>query len=199
MTYNNGDVATGDFQGIKPHGQKITYKKRFDWYYGDMQNGQANGKGEIYVPQDDGTDKLVYEGEFKDNLKHGRGRETDRYEFVGDFEEGRKKQGKIIFNNGLDKFEGTWYGFEGRCAGTIIYNNAGLYRGQCRDTGSAIIPDGEGSLVTENVTTYKGTWVYGEKQGKFLVTPPNTQLVQPPPAPYEQEFNGDVLVVNQVN
>lgn len=54
---------------------------------------------------------MLYEGEFVDNLPHGEGIESgDNFRFVGRFERGARKQGKLIWKDELGSYtyEGTF-------------------------------------------------------------------------------------------
>jgi hypothetical protein len=88
----------GKLQFLNTEGVLITY-------YGEIADGKASGIGIGIVEK-----KGIYEGEWKDNLRHGKGKYTwangDVYE--GDFLEGKRSgYGRYLFVSG-EKYEGEW-------------------------------------------------------------------------------------------
>lgn len=89
-------VTNKDFYNVA----EITHMEEFlnehEFYVGDSVNGKADGYGKIYEGK---TDHLIFEGEFKNNLRHGYGivyttvDGEDIMVYEGGFENGMK-QGK---------------------------------------------------------------------------------------------------------
>ena len=71
-------------------------------YIGDFKNMKRWGKGKL------ATDKIIYEGEFYDNMIHGKGRIKflkNSVEYIGNFNKNKiDGRGVIKFKNG-DKYD----------------------------------------------------------------------------------------------
>ncbi len=75
------------------------------YYLGEVANGKANGFGYGLI-----ASRGVYEGEWRDNLRHGKGKYTWRnnHIYVGEFKEGKiEGYGIYTFDSG-EKYEGSW-------------------------------------------------------------------------------------------
>ena len=60
---------------VKKYYYDYVFKRDTLIYEGEYKNGEKNGKGKEY----DKYGKLTYEGEYKDGKKHGKGKEYDHY------------------------------------------------------------------------------------------------------------------------
>ena len=122
ITYSNGDVYTGDIEGIYRHGNgKMVFATTGDVYEGSFVDDELTGygtytyeNGDVYVGYLSGGSKegtgtytwasgARYEGAFQNGLANGLGvfvwSDGARYE--GDFRDGTKDgQGKFYFSNG---------------------------------------------------------------------------------------------------
>lgn len=86
-------------------------------YYGEVENGMANGKGMAYYPSGN-----IYMGEWKNNLRHGK---NSAYKwFTGEIYEGdykndkREGYGVYYFTNG-DYYKGEWKNDLNHGSGTL--------------------------------------------------------------------------------
>ena len=75
-------------------------------YDGDFKEGKMDGEGQCF----DQNGNLIYEGQWKNNLIHGKGiyiwNEGKRYE--GEFMHGKKHGKGKFYLNGELIYEGTW-------------------------------------------------------------------------------------------
>jgi hypothetical protein len=105
VTYESGNVYTGEFKDGKKHGKgEYTYTNG-DKYVGEFKEGKLHGQGTYTF-----ASGAKYVGEFKDDKRHGQGTYTfaDGAKYVGEYKDNKRHgQGMYInFNN--VKFEGIW-------------------------------------------------------------------------------------------
>ena len=98
----NGDTFEGRFENGLINGKGIFMNAKNCKYIGDFKNMKRWGKGKL------ATDKIIYEGEFYDNMIHGKGRIKflkNSVEYIGNFNK-NKIDGRveIKFKNG-DKYD----------------------------------------------------------------------------------------------
>ena len=74
-THGKGEFYLPDSSYLKcisdenqPSGNCILIKPNKDYYVGEMKDYQANGKGKLKEGE------TMYEGEFKNNIPHGKGK-----------------------------------------------------------------------------------------------------------------------------
>ena len=86
----------------------LLYYKIFSGNYTTIYEND-NKIGKIY---DEYKDKLIFEGEFSNGKKNGKGKEYDNYErliFEGEYKNGEKNgKGKEYYDNGKLYFEGEY-------------------------------------------------------------------------------------------
>ena len=114
-TYPNGDVYEGEFVNGLRHGPGGTYT-----YAGDSKAAPPDG-GEEGAPA---VTKEVYVGEWKDNLKHGIGKQNyiGQGEYTGYWEKGEKHgEGVMKYLNG-DIYSGQWANGNKEGQGTYIFD-----------------------------------------------------------------------------
>lgn len=133
----------GILQQGNAEGQGEVYQHGKMVYKGELSENQYHGTGKLYQ-----NDKKIYEGEFLNNQYHGTGVLYDKngiMRYSGTFEHGNKKQGVSYFENGTMQYKGS-------------YEN-GLYQG-------------EGILYasgSENVIRYQGTFFQNQYEGKGIL------------------------------
>ena len=72
--YPNGDMYVGNFENGSRSGYGVfTFSQKTCEYRGDWRNSTYNGSGRLKWVADDGIH--VYEGEFRDGMFHGKGKE----------------------------------------------------------------------------------------------------------------------------
>jgi len=98
----NGDTFEGRFENGLINGKGIFMNAKNCKYIGDFKNMKRWGKGKL------ATDKIIYEGEFYDNMIHGKGRIKflkNSVEYIGNFNKNKiDGRGIIKFKNG-DKYD----------------------------------------------------------------------------------------------
>ena len=107
----NYKIISGNYTTIYEDNKNI---KIFDKYNdelvfeGEFSNGHKNGKGKEY---DNG--RLIFEGEYINGEKKGKGKEyydNDKLKFEGEYRYGiRNGKGKEYYKNGELKFEGEYH------------------------------------------------------------------------------------------
>ncbi len=151
-------------------------------YEGAVANGRANGYGKGKL-----SNGNVYEGYWKDNNWHGKGKLSYKEGSVydGDFVDG-KQTGNCIytFSDGR-KYEGGVLDFKWHGKGTFFYKDGATYIGDWvsgKQTGNCeytfadgrkylgLILDGlwhgKGKFIYKNGDVYDGEWVKGKRHGK---------------------------------
>jgi 1-phosphatidylinositol-4-phosphate 5-kinase len=98
----NGDTFEGRFENGLINGKGIFVNKKNCKYIGDFKNMKRWGKGKLQ------TNKIIYEGDFYNNMIHGIGRIKflkNKVEYIGNFKNNKiDGKGVIKFQNG-DKYE----------------------------------------------------------------------------------------------
>ena len=181
-------LSEGIFENDQIVGDVTIHFKNGDTYSGGTQRGYREGKGRMVW----GSHRVLksYEGDFRGNLMHGKGKI--------EFRSGLVYKGPFVYNkmhgSGMIKtsfFKGKGKFEKGAPVGSfeIIYKNGDIYRGgfakfkpngrgKLERKGKKVaylgefvngIKHGEGTLKTERLK-YKGEWVRGLKDGSFVVT-----------------------------
>ncbi|HBE12529.1 MAG TPA: hypothetical protein DCY74_00020 [Clostridiales bacterium] len=177
LSYENGDVYTGDTINLIRHGKgKLTCADGMV-YEGDFVNDSITGTGKFLYANGD-----TYEGDVANSKRQGIGLYTwkesnDRYYgnfshdvragkgfytyangdvFDGTYENGIKKEGVMTWANG-DTFWGT-YENDCRLKGTMTWANGDTYTGNFQNN----LMHGQGIYVwAETGERYSGTFVNG--------------------------------------
>lgn len=122
LLYKNGTRYIGEWVDDKMYGKGRIVYENGDIYNGEWERGYYVGKGE-YISKSDGSvikyihkengdvmiyegDRLVYEGNHNNLMRHGYGRETDRDGCVyeGNWKDGVRDSGKITLPNGKSSY-----------------------------------------------------------------------------------------------
>ena len=133
---------TGATQNGVPHGKGTIVYPNGEKIAGDWADGKLNGYAKHY----NSDNLVVYEGEFKDHLKHGKGKQYsfDAATLLYDGE----------WKNGLKHGKGTFYDTHG----SVVYD--GEYENDKRT--------GKGILYSGNRIVYSGSFKNGEFCGKGI-------------------------------
>ncbi|GKY91224.1 hypothetical protein MPSEU_000095000 [Mayamaea pseudoterrestris] len=155
--FNNGLLYEGTWRRNKEHGMGIlmTADRKRVIYRGEWDKGRMNGRGVYFY----GTDRRVkkdqkpgarYEGEFKENLKHG----TGIYYFA---------DGSV--------YDGSWR--DGMMAGRGIFTwpDESVYEGEWKDSKR----HGQGILKASDGFFYDGNWIANAMEGRGTAVYPNGQ------------------------
>ena len=175
LTKSNGQSYTGCFVNGKYEGNGTLKLSGGGRYVGNFENDQYHGRGRLY----DRSNKLVYEGEYKNGFKSGHGTEhTELYTYTGSFLNGKfHGSGRLNYKNG-DWIFGTFS--QGKPVGVskcqLTDKNGNVYTGTISDEQYS----GEGTLTMKNGIVYQGIFAAGKKNGTFTVTQPDgsAQTVQ---------------------
>jgi hypothetical protein len=155
--FNNGMLYEGSWRRNKEHGQGIlmTADRKRIIYKGEWEKGKMHGRGIYFY----GTDRRAkkeqksgarFEGEFKENLKHG--------------------MGKYYFADG-SVYDGSWR--DGMMSGRGIFTwpDGSVYEGEWKDSKR----HGQGVLKASDGFFYDGNWVANAMEGRGTAVYPNGQ------------------------
>ena len=126
-------------------------------FEGEYLNGERNGKGNEYY-----YGKLVFEGEYLNGKRNGKGKEYyyDKLIFEGKFlNDKRNGKGKEYYKDGKLKFEGEFLNDE-RLTGKLYDNNGNLYCDLKSANGLIKEYNDDGKLI------FEGEYLNGKKNGK---------------------------------
>ena len=110
------------------------------------------------------TNGDCYEGDLKDNQKHGHGTLTyaDGGRYVGEWENNQRSgQGTNTWANG-NEYQGEWQGSKQHGQGTFKYATGGSYVGQWANN----MRDGHGVNTWSDGDRYTGHWTKNKKHGQ---------------------------------
>ena len=129
IIYHDKSYYEGEVHENKPDGKGILYFSNGDLLDCEWKNGKANGTGTFYNHSNVNRKYSKYEGEWRDNLRHGHGIEyySSNDKFEGEFAFGKKNgTGRMIRSDAI--IEGSWTNDEldGICI--YYYNNGEKYQ-----------------------------------------------------------------------
>ena len=164
IIYNSSDdkiLYEGDFINGKFEGRGKLFYDNGNYYIGQFRNHLQHGKGVEY----DSNGNIQYKGGFIDGRREGNGKcITEDMLFIGQYENGKPKKGKLYSSNGKILFyEGDFINGE-IPNGIKLYkhNDGGYYVGQTNNN----IYHGTGTLFNSDGTIkHKGNWFNGEYVG----------------------------------
>lgn len=164
--YNNGTLYEGDWKRNKEHGMGtlMTADRKRIIYTGEWERGRMHGTGCYYYTQDDPYASASsrrkddsdyqngsrYEGEFRENARHGNG--------------------KYTLPNG-SVYDGEWREDVMSGRGTFKWPDGSIYVGSWKDgkrNGSGILQASDGFI-------YDGNWVDNAMDGRGIATYPGGQ------------------------
>lgn len=114
INYDNGDTYDGEInEREQPHGKgKYTHHNESGqvqqgYYEGEWKNNEKHGEGIHRYRNGD-----IYEGSWRNGMRYGRGKytyhNTTSYSYEGDWKNNKKDgKGKMKFSNG-DEYDGDW-------------------------------------------------------------------------------------------
>lgn len=169
--FSKGDTYIGEFKNDKPNGQGTYYFSNGKIYTGTFQNGRPARKSNTTSrfhqenKQKISYDNGYYEGNIKNNTKHGLGSYhwNDGTKYYGDWKNDiMEGAGTCFYSNG-DKYSGNWKNNKKSGNGTYYYSNNEKFQGEWRNNrrhgyGTYYNSDGSIRIV--------GTW----KDDKYEMT-----------------------------
>jgi hypothetical protein len=185
--YNNGMMYEGEWKRNKEHGHGILRSDRKRIIYkGEWERGRMHGHGTYYYSSQNSTDRSRkgggggkkvpnggsrYEGDFKENLRHG--------------------MGTYVLPDG-SVYSGQWR--EGMMSGRGVFTwpDGAVYDGEWKDGKR----HGLGLLKTADVFTYDGMWVQNSMEGRGSATYPNGQQYNGLFSNGRREGRGTILFPN---
>ena len=199
IIYDNGDVYEGALKdGALDGVGKMTYKDgrvcEGIWYKGEIvhegelnEEGKPHGRGKRWYVLGFQRVLGIYEGEWKDGKKHGKGtwKRSDAKSRAECAEEWNdfSVNGKRSFEwAGGDVYEGEWKDDEWHGKGTYKDVNGDVYKGQWK----ANKKEGKGVMAYANQDIYDGEWKNGTKNGQGKMKFNNGDV-------YEGEFSNNKM------
>ena len=160
LSYEGDLTAEGVKQG---HGRCTT--ELGAKYVGSWFSDAFDGNGTLSLPNGN-----VYEGEFRGGVMHGRGRMGWA---TGVSYEGELHEGQVTGKGRMMTPEGTYEGeflsgkYDGQ--GAMMYKDGTSYEGQWKTS----IQSGAGTFTDTSNVKSTGTFVKGQKSGRFTVDKPS--------------------------
>ncbi|GAB4815949.1 hypothetical protein N2152v2_002995 [Parachlorella kessleri] len=157
---------SGGWKGELRHGYGVMYQaslcaagrqRGVCKYMGEWQADLQCGQGKcLYV------DGSAYDGEWKDGMRHGKGKLTSQgYKYDGQWQDDKQHgQGGCQMDNG-DKYIGEFQGRLRHGAGRCIFADGAKYEGQWEVDKR----HGKGSCIYANGDKYQGEWANDRRHG----------------------------------
>ena len=134
-------------------------------YYGDVKEGLRDGRGIFKFPKQFASNSpSVYEGSFKDNKFHGKGKLHWDHgaSYDGDFFEG-EITGKGTYIDDDCRYEGEYLNGRKHGKGIMLYKKTGeLYKGEFRHDKK----EGQGIYTYKDKSVYEGMFSDDKKNGR---------------------------------
>ena len=192
----NDDFYEGEWANGNPHGHGTLFKADGGLLSCSFVNGQATGVGRLIDPWG-----AVYEGEFDDQKKHGKGKESykgttyegdfeydsktgygtykteDSYQYTGYFVNGKKQgEGKLEHLLIGSSYEGNFEDDMMSGKGTYDWPDGRSYTGEWLDDKM----HGEGRFTWPDDRSYEGSYVHDRKEGYGVFIYPSGKKYEGP-------------------
>eukprot|EP00438_Fugacium_kawagutii_P033875 Skav201120 [mRNA] locus=scaffold185:476810:491022:- [translate_table: standard] len=120
-------------------------------YEGQWKDGLKHGKGRFIYPDGD-----VYDGEWQDGKAHGHGTYTSKQsKYVGDWQSDLKHGQAVEEWDDTSKYTGTYSHGQKHGKGRFEWPDGSVYDGEFRNNNV----EGEGTFTWKDGRQYKGQWV----------------------------------------
>ena len=170
--YNNGNLK---FEGKYLNGKKWNgkgYDRKGNLIY-ELKNGDGYVK-KYYYAHIFHKDVLIYEGEYKNGEKNGKGKEYDRYGkliYEGEYKDGKKQgKGKKYYHNEKDDYINNYIKFEGEFLNGKKWNGKGYDKKRNiiyeLKNGNGYIKKYYYEYYNRGHLIFEGEYKNGEKNGK---------------------------------
>jgi hypothetical protein len=148
----------GEWRGDYRHGRGKFAAVGSYKYIGQWRDDLRHGRGKCEL-----ATGSTYDGEWRDDQYHGKGvLKTATFEYVGDFEGGRRKgQGVCKFTDLGEEYRGAFDEDAENGKGKRLYADGTIYQGEWCDGKR----HGKGACTYANGDEYQGEWVRDERHG----------------------------------
>ena len=143
-------------------------------YEGELVNNMREGKGKLYYINNEKYMGKIYIGEWKNDLRNGKGVETWKSgnRFVGDFiNDKREGYGIYYFSDG-GRYEGNWKNGKKEGFGVDYYTDGDRYEGKWKNGKR----DGQGVYYYRNGDREMGNYYNGDTIGKAVLIKVNNEV-----------------------
>ena len=143
-------------------------------YEGELVNNMREGKGKLYYIDNEKHKGKIYTGEWKNDLRNGKGVETWKSgnRFVGDFiNDKREGYGIYYFSNG-GIYDGNWKNGKKEGFGIEYYTDGDRYEGKWKNGKR----NGQGVYFYKNGDREMGNYYNGDTIGKAVLIKVNNEV-----------------------
>ena len=143
-------------------------------YEGELVNNMREGKGKLYYINNEKYMGKIYIGEWKNDLRNGKGVETwnDGERFVGNFKNDKREGYGIYYHSNGDIYEGNYKNGKTEGFGVEYYSNGDKYEGRFKNGNK----EGQGVYYFENGNREIGYYRNNESIGKAVLLTVNNEI-----------------------
>ena len=143
-------------------------------YEGELVNNMREGKGKLYYINNEKYMGKIYIGEWKNDLRNGKGVETwnDGERFVGNFKNDKREGYGIYYHSNGDIYEGNYKNGKTEGFGVEYYSNGDKYEGRFKNGNK----EGQGVYYFENGNREISFYHNDETIGKSVLLTVNNEI-----------------------
>ena len=143
-------------------------------YEGELVNNMREGKGKLYYINNEKYMGKIYIGEWKNDLRNGKGVETwnDGERFVGNFKNDKREGYGIYYYSNGDIYEGNYKNGKTEGFGVEYYSNGDKYEGRFKNGNK----EGQGVYYFENGNREISFYHNDETIGKSVLLTVNNEI-----------------------
>ena len=164
LIYKTGETYTGDFENDRFHGKGVFVYANGDRYEGQFAGGKKSGKGVYTWLSSDKKTAATYEGSFENDLRSGYGVYTEasgsvyKGNYVNDLREDENAIVEIVTGSGaVDRYFGGYKKDKRSGYGCYFYANGDVYVGQFENNNL----NGKGTIYRTDGGSYTGVFEQG--------------------------------------